>query len=183
MEGNYLTAGELALIEQRGRGYNYGHDGYCDYGHRKMSNGAATGIALGAGLGGAALIGVFLAAWGLNNASKARAKGAENAINLVNSNLAQLTNLQMAETQNRQAALAAERVSRESWQNYHAPTTTQYVDIRSAALAGAGSTSNALATAEANLLTSALMGNVSCPQKVSLYSAPQPCSCPCGCND
>ena len=184
MEGNYLTAGELALIEQRGRGYNYGHDGYCDYGHRgKMSNGAATGIGLAAGLGGGALLLAIAAAGGVNNASKARARGVENAVNLVNSNLAQLTNLQIAETQNRQAALAAERVSRESWQNYHAPTTTQYVDIRSAALAGAGSTSSALATAEANLLSNALLGNVSCPQKVSLYSAPQPCSCPCGCND
>lgn len=182
MEGNYLTAGELALIDQR-RGYGYGHDGYCDYGHRKMSNGAATGIALGAGLGGAALIGVFLAAWGLNNASKARAKGAENAINLVNSNLAQLTNLQMAETQNRQAALAAERVSRESWQNYHAPTTTQYVDVRSGAFAGAGSTSSALAQAEANLLSNALLGRTQmCPQEVTLVSQ-RNCGCPCGCND
>lgn len=183
MEGNYLTAGELALIEQRGRGYNYGHDGYCDYGHRKMSNGAATGIGLAAGLGGGALLLAIAGIWGVNQASKARAKGVENAVNLVNSNLAQLTNLQMAETQNRQAALAAERVSRESWQNYHAPTTTQYVDIRSAALAGAGSTSSALAQAEANLLSGALTGQFArCPQEVTLVSQ-RNCGCPCGCND
>ena len=181
MEGNYLTAGELALIDQR-RGYGYG-DGYgYGYGHHRGAYGAATtGIGLAAGLGGAALIGVLAVGWGINQASKARAKAAENAVNLVNSNLAQMSALQIAETQNRQNALAAERVSRETWQNYHAPSTTQYVDIRSAALAGAGSSSNALATAEANLLTSALMGNVSCPQKVSLYSAPQPCSCPNSC--
>lgn len=184
MEGNYLTAGELALIDQR-RGYGY--DGGCGYGygHHKGAYGAATtGIGLAAGLGGGALLLAIAAAWGVNNASKARARGNENAINLVNANLAQMASLQIAETQNRQNAIAAERVSRETWQNYHAPSTTQYVDIRSAALAGAGSTSSALATAEANLLTSALMGNVSCPQKVSLYSAPQPCSCPngCGCN-
>ena len=55
-----------------------GYDGY-GYGcHRSGKGMAATGIGLAAGLGGAALIGVFLAAWGINNASQARAKAAEN---------------------------------------------------------------------------------------------------------
>ena len=184
MEGNYLTAGELALIEQRGRGYNYGHDGYCDYGHRKMSSGAATGIGLAAGLGGGALLLAIAGIWGVNQASKARAKGAENAVNLVNSNIAQLTNLQIAETQNRQNAIAEERVSRETWQNYHAPTTTQYVDVQTGAGAFSGATSNALATALAlqnnNGLNSAIGG---CNfLRVARYSAPQPCGCD-SCND
>lgn len=42
---------------------------------------------------------------------------------------------------------------------------------------------NAVQTATQNLLTQAMLGNISeNPQKVSLYSAPQPCPCPCGCN-
>ena len=77
MEGvNYLTSGDLALHSQEMRGMGY--DGY-GYGcHRSGKGMAATGIGLAAGLGGAALIGVFLAAWGINNASQARAKAAEN---------------------------------------------------------------------------------------------------------
>lgn len=179
MEGNYLTAGELALIDQR-RGYGYGHDGY--YPHHKSAYGAATtGIGLAAGLGGAALLGVLAVGWGINQASKARSRGAENAINLVNSNLAQLANLQIAETQNRQSALAAETLSRETWQNYHAPSTTQYVDIRTASLAGAGASSSALAQAEANLLSGALTGQFArCPQEVTLVSKR---NCPCPSSD
>lgn len=182
MEGNYLTAGELALIDQR-RGYGYGDGCGYGYGHHKGAYGTATtGIGLAAGLGGGALLLAIAAAWGINQASKARAKGAETAINLVNSNLAQMSALQIAETQNRQNALAAERVSRETWQNYHAPSTTQYVDIRSAALAGAGSSASALAQAEANLLSGALTGQFArCPQEVTLVSK-QNCPCPNGCN-
>ena len=71
MDGNYLTAGDLALIENR-RGYDYDHRG-----GRGM---AATGIGLGAGLGGGALLFALAAAWGLNQASKARSRGAENLI-------------------------------------------------------------------------------------------------------
>lgn len=179
MEGNYLTAGDLALIENR-RGYGYGYDG-CNYGHRNGM--AATGIGLAAGLGGAALLGALVIGWGVNQASKARAKAAENSVNLVNSNLAQLSALQIAEAQSRQAAMQSERTSRETWQNYHAPTTTQYVDVRTASLSGANS--NALAQAEAQIVSDALTGVTQrCPTPVSLYSAPMPCACPnsCGCN-
>lgn len=177
---NYLTAGDLALIEnRRGFGYGYNYDG-CGYGYGHKSGAATTGIGLAAGLGGGALLLAIAGIWGVNQASKARSHGAEQANTLLAGNLNALANMTIAEKQSRELALQAERTSRESWQNFHAPTTTQYVDVRSGAFAGAGS--NALATAEANLLTSALMGNVSCPQKVSLYSAPQPCACPCGCN-
>ena len=56
MEGNYLTAGDLALIENR-RGYGYG-DGYGHYGCYGHGKGmAATGIGLADGLGGGALSG------------------------------------------------------------------------------------------------------------------------------
>lgn len=185
MEGNYLTAGDLALIENR-RGWNYGPYGEgCGYGYGHNRNGmAATGIGLAAGLGGAALLGVLVVGWGVNQASKARAKAAEQQANLLSNNMNQLAQLQIAENQNRQNAMAAERVSRETWQNYHAPSTTQYVDVRTGAFAGAGAGSYSLAQAEANLLTGALTGQYArCPQEVTLVSK-QNCGCPatnCGC--
>lgn len=176
MDGNYLTAGDLALIENR-RGYGYGY-GYgecgcgCGYGHNRGM--AATGIGLAAGLGGGALLLAIAGIWGINKASEARARGMENANAALTNNLNQLATLALAE-----------RTSREGWQNMHAPTLTQYVNASANAGAGAGAfstaQSNALAQAEANLLSNALMGNTSCAQKVSLYSAPQPCPCPTSC--
>ena len=175
MDGNYLTAGDLALIENR-RGYGYGN-GDCGYYRHGSKSMAATGIGLAAGLGGGALLLAIAGIWGINQASKARARGMENVNNALTNNLNQLASLALAE-----------RTSREGWQNMHAPTLTQYVNATANAGAGAGAfsnaQSNALAQAEANLLTNALMGNTSCAQKVSLYSAPQPCPCvnSCGCN-
>ena len=183
---NYLTSGDLALIENR-RG-NYGYmDGCCGgYGYPRRDGMAATGIGLAAGLGGAALIGVFALGFGLNQASKARAKGAEQANNLLAANLNQLTQLSIAEKASREAAILAERNSREGWQNYHAPSIRNYVDVQTGALAGANasSVSNAWAQAEANLLSSALMNRTQvCPQEVTLVTK-QNCPCPtsCGCN-
>ena len=43
--------------------------------------------------------------------------------------------------------MACERTSRENWQNRHAPTISQYVDVQTSAGAGAGA--NALSNAEA----------------------------------
>lgn len=184
MEGNYLTSGDLAMWEVRNRNFGYPCDGY-GHGYRHNRNGmAATGIGLGAGLGGAALIAALVVGWGVNQASKARAKAAEQQANLLSNNMNQLAQLQIAENQNRQNAMAAERVSRETWQNYHAPSTTQYVDVRTGAFAGAGAGSYSLAQAEANLLTGALTGQYArCPQEVTLVSK-QNCGCPatnCGC--
>jgi hypothetical protein len=131
MEGNFLTAGDLALIENR-RGYGY--EGYdCHRGGRGM---AATGIGLAAGLGGGALLLAAAGLWGMNQASKARAKGAENLAHANTNHINQLS-----------AFALAERQSRETWQNTHAPTLTQYVDVQTGAGAFSGSTSNALATA------------------------------------
>ncbi len=166
---NYLTSGDLALHEVR-RSY-YGHDGY-DYRCHKGNATATTGVALGAGLGGAALLGVIVAAWGLNQASKARSRAAENMANANMNYINQVSGL-----------LLAERNSRESWQNVHAPSTTQYVDVRTGAGAFAGAGSNALAQAEAQIVSNALTGRMqACPTPVALYSAPQPCGCPGVCN-
>lgn len=170
MEGNYLTAGELALIDQR-RGYNYGYDGY-GYPHHK-SGMAATGIGLAAGLGGGALLLAIAGIWGVNQASKARARGAENLANSNSNAINQLATLSIAERQ-----------SRESWQNYHAPTTTQYVDVQTGAGAFSGATSNALATALALQNNSGLNSAIGGCNflRVARYSAPQPCGCD-SCND
>ena len=177
---NYLTSGDLALIENR-RG-NYGYmDGCCGgYGYHRRDGMAATGIGLAAGLGGAALIGVFALGFGLNQASKARSEGAMQANNLLAANLNQLTQLSIAEKASREAAILAERNSREGWQTAHAPSIRNYVDVQTGALAGANasSVSNAWAQAEANLLSSALMNRTQvCPQEVTLVTK-QNCPCP-----
>ena len=170
---NYLTSGDLALIENR-RG-NYGYmDGCCGgYGYHRRDGMAATGIGLAAGLGGAALLGVLAIGWGVNKASEARANGSMQANSLLTNNLNQLS-----------ALVLAERTSREGWQNYHAPSMTQYVTATANAGAGAGAgafsnaQSAALAQAEANLLSSALLGQTrACPQEVTLVTK-QNCPCP-----
>ena len=174
MEGNYLTAGDLALLENR-RGYGYGYDCCNPCGHSKGM--ATTGIGLAAGLGGGALLLAIAGIWGINQASKARARGIENVNAALTNNLNQLASLALAE-----------RTSREGWQNMHAPSMTQYVNASANAGAGAGAgalsnaQSSALAQAEAAILTQGLLGNLNqCPQKVSLYSAPSPCPCPTSC--
>ena len=173
MEGvNYLTSGDLALHSQEMR--SMGYDGY-GYGcHRSGKGMAATGIGLAAGLGGAALIGVFLAAWGINNASQARAKAAENLAAGNTKAIDILANNHLIERQ-----------SRETWQNQHAPSMTQYVDVRTGAGAFSGAGANALASAsaEALALNALLNGNgfghngQTCPQPVALYQPAMPCRC------
>jgi hypothetical protein len=77
MESNYLTSGDLAMWDTARDGHgNYGCG--CGYGYHGRGM-AATGIGLGAGLGGAALIGALVIGWGVNQASKARMRAAENA--------------------------------------------------------------------------------------------------------
>lgn len=167
MEGNYLTSGDLAMWDTARTGRRYYDDCGGGYGCGRRGGAAATGIGLAAGLGGAALLGVLLTAYGMNQASKARYKAAENAA----------TGNQKAIDILAGHALA-ERQSREAWQNQHAPTMTQYVDVRTGAAAGAGS--NALATAEALALLqnggSTRNGQV-CPQPVALYQPAMPCRC------
>lgn len=169
MEGNYLTSGDLALFSEAKYGKSSGYDGYC-YGHRRDGM-AATGIGLAAGLGGAALLGVIAVGWGINQASKSRLRAAENAA----------AGNQKAIDILAQTALC-ERQSRESWQNYHAPTITQYTDVRTGAGAFSGAGANAAATAEALALNALVNGNNGrsgqvCPQPVALYQPAMPCRC------
>ena len=167
MEGNsYLTAGDLALFNEAK--YGRGYEGYPWQGHKSHAT-ATTGVALGASALGVAIVGALAIGWGVNQASKARSKSAEQANTLLASNLNQLTQLALTERQ-----------SRENWQNYHAPSITQYTDVRTGAgsLSGAGATATAEALALSALVngTNGRSGQV-CPQPVALYQPAMPCRC------
>mgnify|MGYP001534994779 FL=1 len=158
MDSNLTTADFLAL-ENPGFGR-----GYDDYGCRRHGA-ATTGIGLAAGLGGGALLLALAGLWGVNQASKARQKAAEAAAAGNKSAIDILTSQTLVERQ-----------SRETWQNNHAPTISQYVDVRAGAGAGAGA--NALATAEAlSIIANSGRNGQVCPQPVALYQPAMPCSC------
>lgn len=170
MEGNYLTSGDLAMWDtaRTSRAGNYYGDGYgCGYGHRRDGM-AATGIGLAAGLGGGALLLAIAGIWGVNQASKARARGAENQAN-ANAKTVEL----LAATVNREAV-------RQDGVNID---VTQTLRNHSAAFGTGGSAAaNALATAEAQaLLLNGGFGNGRsgqvCPQPVALYQPAMPCRC------
>lgn len=113
---------------------------------------AATALGIGAGA-----LALGIAGWlGLNAASQARNKGNQKAIDMISQ------------------FVLSERTSREAWQNQHAPTLTQYVDV--SAGAGAGANANALAAAYAINGINSAIGHDSF-LKVQRYSAPQPCGC------
>lgn len=132
---------------------------------------SATAIGLAAGLGGGALLLAIAAAWGLNNASKARAKAAEQAV-AGNKDALNLVSQFML----------SERTSRETWQNVHTPTIKQYVDVSSTAQQGQQSTTSSVADAVAYALAqnngglNSAVGNCGF-LRVQRYSAPQPCGC------
>lgn len=136
--------------------------------HHNSRGMAATGIGLAAGLGGGALLLGIAGLWGLNAASKARARGAEQ-LALANQN--SLNNVA--------ALVLQERTSRETWQNQHAPTLTQYVDVRAGAGANALSAAEALAIANNGGLNPAIAHD--CYLKVARVSGSQNCGCD-GCN-
>lgn len=169
MEGsNYLTSGDLAMWDtaRTSRAGNFYENGY-GYGHR--GHGAATtGVALGASALGVALIGVIAVGWGLNQASKARSHAADVAAagNTKAIDILAQTHL-------------VERQSRENWQNYHAPSITQYTDVRTGAGAFSGAGANAAAEAIAmnNLLNGNGRSGQVCPQPVALYQPAMPCRC------
>lgn len=174
MEGNnYITSGDLAMWDtaRTSRAGNYYGEGCGYYGghHRGAYGTATTGVGLAAGLGGGALLLAIAAAWGVNQASKSRLKAAEAA---AAGNAKSIDILA-------QTALV-DRQSREAWQNNHAPTISQYVDVRAGAGAGAGA--NALSVAEAIALAQNNGGINSAIGgcnflRVARYSAPRPCGC------
>lgn len=174
MEGsNYITSGDLAMWDtaRTSRAGNYYGEGCGYYGghHRGAYGTATTGVGLAAGLGGGALLLAIAAAWGVNQASKSRLKAAEAAA---------AGNTKAIDILAQNALV--DRQSRETWQNVHAPSMTQYVDVRTGAGAFSGAGANALATAEALALiqggNNGRSGQV-CPQPVALYQPAMPCRC------
>lgn len=158
--GRYLTAGELAMWEQRG---GYGYD--CHKGSGKGM--AATGIGLAAGLGGAALLGTLIVAWGSSQASKARARAAENKADGNAKNLELLAGMLNRES------------SRQDGINIDVTQTLR--SLASSTAQGGSSNSNALATAEALALLNNAAGTgrngQTCPTPVALYQPAMPCRC------
>lgn len=158
-----LTKGDLALYETRryGRGYGYG-DGECGYPvhYGKQKNALQGASITGVVIGGAALVAAVAVGWGVNAASKARARGNERTLD-------KLSDFALRE---------AER--RERWEDKHSPSTVQYVDVQTGAGAFSGSSANAAAYAAAinnNGINSAIGG---CNfLRVARYSAPKPCGC------
>jgi hypothetical protein len=174
MEGNYLTAGDLALLEQK-RGI-YDGDEYRSRGCRGT---AATGLALGASALGIAIFGGIALWGGLNSASKARYDGATNTMNA------------QAKANSDLVALLANRIVAD---NQRADNITLDVNNKLYALQGAtanatggSATSQALATAEAlallngsssaNPLSNVIQQN--CALRVTRVAEQ---NCGCGCN-
>lgn len=171
MENNFITSGDLAMWDtaRTSRAGNFYGDG-CGYGYGHRGHGAATtGVALGASALGVAVIGAIAIGWGVNQASKSRLRAAEAAA----AGNAKAIDI-LAQT------ALADRQSRENWQNYHAPSITQYTDVRTGA--GAFSGAGANAAADALALSAIVNGNNGrsgqvCPQPVALYQPAMPCRC------
>ena len=159
MEANGMTLSDYMTLEKVGNR------------NRGVAN---TALGLGVGFGAAALVGVFLTAWGVNSVSKARSRSAEK--------LAEAANLR---TNDVVSLLAAERTSREAWQERNQPSIGQYVDVQTNPALNAQlqdyvtAMATATATANANSPLNSAIGTDSF-LKVQRYSAPQPCGCGCG---
>lgn len=157
MENYNLTPADVAMMTK----------------HHDRSAMAATGIGLGAGLGGGALLLALGLGWGINQASQARAKAAENAVQGNKSAIDLMAQY-----------VLNERNCIHNWQMANTPSISQYVDVRSTSQQGQASTSSA--TADALALASILqnqngginnaIGNCGF-LRVQRYSAPQPCGC------
>lgn len=142
MEDKYMTSGDVALwADARDRrGYGYG-EGYGYY-HRGSRGMAATGIGLAAGLGGGALLLAVAGLWGLNQASKARARGAET------------TAAAQADTMRMLTGVLTREATRQDGVNINVEQTLR--SLTGASAQGGSAAANAFANAEA---IAAILGN------------------------
>lgn len=132
MPENYLTSGDLAMWDTARTGRRgYGDDYGCGYGHRGRGVGAAIGLG-SAGLG-IAIFGGMAIAFGLNAASKARARGVESTI----------------AAQSKTMELIAATVNREAVRQDGVNVDVQQTLRNHATAVGTGGTAAALANAEA----------------------------------
>jgi uncharacterized membrane protein len=146
---------------------------------------ATTGLALGAVALGVGIIGTVAVGWGVNAASKARSRAAEQ---LASANqLALQQAISNGNEANRMIAslIATERSSREAWQSANQPTLSQVIELQnnpslqSTVQDIVSAMASAQAIANNNGINSAVGGDNYL--RTMLYSAPQPCACP-GCN-
>lgn len=139
MENNFLTAGDLAMWDtaRTSRAGNFYEPYGCYGGYHRNHGTATTGVALGAAGLGIAVFGGLAIAYGLNSASKARARGAENAIAAQNKTMEII-----AATVNREAV-------RQDGVNIDVQQTLRSQANAAAYGFGGGANANALATAEA----------------------------------
>ncbi|MFI3249160.1 MAG: hypothetical protein R3Y39_08555 [Rikenellaceae bacterium] len=132
---------------------------------RRRGGGLATAIGFGAAALGVALVGTYA----VNQASKARAHGVEEASKAFNAGQTEV--LRILATQQ-----GVERTSRETWQNFNTPSMTNYIDVA----AGAGSASGAGASSTSDALAAAFIASQGgnngqvCPSPVALYTPAQP---------
>lgn len=140
------------------------------------------GLVLGT-VGTAAAIGAWIFAPLYGNAKASQAREAayaakETATILASNNQRQLDQLT--------SLFAAERAERINGDQTITQTVTDTVSgsQQGTLTAQQAAELSSLQTVQNNLFNQAVMGNISeNPQKVMLYSAPQPCGCPgCGCN-
>ena len=141
---------------------------------RRPSGTAVAGLVLGT-VGAAAAIGAWI--FGPYSAGQ-RARGIEKLVDVTNQNtqntLDRLIN-----------ALASERAERVAQGQTITQTITDTVSgsQQGSLTAQQAAELSAMQSVQQNLLNQAILGNLSeNPQKVQLYSAPQPCNCPGGCN-
>ena len=137
----------------------------------KRANGVGiTGLVLGS-VGAAAAIGAWIFAPIYANS---RAKAAQDIASAQNAGTANLLN-------NVASLLAAERQERVAGDLNITTTINDSVSGSQQGTIANQIENSAMAQATTQLLTQSLLGNLSeNAQKVQIYSAPQPCGCPCG---
>lgn len=136
-------------------------------------NKGVANTALGLGIAGlaTALVGIVAVGWGVNSASKARSRAAE-----------QMAAAQALRTNDLMSLVATERSSREAWQSRNQPTLSQVIELQnnpslqSTVQDIVTAMATATAAANANSPLNAAVGTDSF-LKVQRYSAPQPCGC------
>ena len=164
MEANGMTMGDFVALEKVGNR------------HRGVANSA-----LGLGIAGLAVGLVGL--WGVNAASQARSRAAENA------NAATQLALQQAINNGNEAnrllttLLGTERASRENWQSQNQPTISQTLSLQNnpSLQSTVQDIVTAMAAARAEANNNGINSAVGSDPflRVQMYSAPQPCGCPC----
>jgi hypothetical protein len=142
---------------------------------------ATTGVALAAGLGGGALLLAIAGLWGMNAASKARSRAAEQIAAANSSAIDRAISVGTEANRSLANLIAAERASRETWQGANQPSLSQVIELQnnpslqSTVQDIVSAMATATATANNNGINSAIGGDRFL--RVQRYSAPMPCGC------